>query len=161
MRRTEPELERSETEAPGQFLGEGRADLPKSGGCIIKRLSDRQRTFAETRGTAESLRRKGELRLVVTFIGTLFDSRTKYSVSCRTSVTYDMITTIEMNSWYAARCSRLQLGGLRRNMSAAQGRLLSTLLASVAEFERELIRERTGEGRKRAMAAGVRFGRKR
>jgi DNA invertase Pin-like site-specific DNA recombinase len=42
-----------------------------------------------------------------------------------------------------------------------QGRLLSTLLAAIAEFERELIRERTGEGRKRAMAAGVKFGRKR
>jgi DNA invertase Pin-like site-specific DNA recombinase len=38
--------------------------------------------------------------------------------------------------------------------------LLSTLLAPIAEFERELIRERTGEGRKRAMAAGVKFGRK-
>jgi DNA invertase Pin-like site-specific DNA recombinase len=45
--------------------------------------------------------------------------------------------------------------------SSAQGRLLSTLLASIAEFERELIRERTGQGRKRAMAAGVKFGRKR
>jgi DNA invertase Pin-like site-specific DNA recombinase len=44
--------------------------------------------------------------------------------------------------------------------SSAQGRLLSTMLAGIAEFERELIRERTGEGRKRAMAAGVRFGRK-
>jgi DNA invertase Pin-like site-specific DNA recombinase len=44
--------------------------------------------------------------------------------------------------------------------SSAQGRLLSTLLAGIAEFERELIRERTGEGRKRAMAAGVKFGRK-
>jgi len=43
---------------------------------------------------------------------------------------------------------------------SAQGRLLSTLLAAIAEFERELIRERTGEGRKRAMANGVRFGRK-
>ena len=44
---------------------------------------------------------------------------------------------------------------------SAQGRLLSTLLAAIAEFERELIRERTGAGRKRAMAAGVKFGRKR
>jgi DNA invertase Pin-like site-specific DNA recombinase len=44
--------------------------------------------------------------------------------------------------------------------SSSQGRLLSTLLAAIAEFERELIRERTGDGRKRAMAAGVRFGRK-
>ena len=43
--------------------------------------------------------------------------------------------------------------------STSQGRLLVTMLAAIAEFERELIRERTGEGRKRAMAAGVRFGR--
>ena len=46
------------------------------------------------------------------------------------------------------------------NAETPTGRLLSTLLAGIAEFERELIRERTGEGRKRAMAAGVRFGRK-
>jgi hypothetical protein len=30
----------------------------------------------------------------------------------------------------------------------------------IAELERDLIRERTGEGRKRAQAAGVKFGRK-
>ena len=39
------------------------------------------------------------------------------------------------------------------------GRLLVTMLAGIAEFERELIRARTGEGRKRAQARGVRFGR--
>jgi DNA invertase Pin-like site-specific DNA recombinase len=33
--------------------------------------------------------------------------------------------------------------------------------AAIADFERDLIRERTGEGRKRAMANGVKFGRKR
>jgi DNA invertase Pin-like site-specific DNA recombinase len=32
------------------------------------------------------------------------------------------------------------------------------MLAAFASFERDLIRERTGEGRKRAMAAGVHFG---
>jgi DNA invertase Pin-like site-specific DNA recombinase len=52
------------------------------------------------------------------------------------------------------------LGDPLWDTSSSQGRLLSTLLAAIAEFERELIRERTGEGRKRAMAAGVRFGRK-
>jgi DNA invertase Pin-like site-specific DNA recombinase len=45
--------------------------------------------------------------------------------------------------------------------SSSQGRLLSTLLAAIADFERDLIRERTGEGRTRAMANGVKFGRKR
>ena len=45
--------------------------------------------------------------------------------------------------------------------TSSQGRLLSTLLAAIADFERDLIRDRTGEGRKRAMAAGVKFGRKR
>ena len=43
--------------------------------------------------------------------------------------------------------------------STMHGRLLVTVLGSLAEFERELIRERTGEGRKRAKARGVRFGR--
>lgn len=34
------------------------------------------------------------------------------------------------------------------------------MLAGIAEFERELIKKRTGAGRKRAMARGVKFGRK-
>lgn len=40
------------------------------------------------------------------------------------------------------------------------GRLMLTVLAGLAEFERELIRTRTGEGRDRAKARGVRMGRK-
>jgi DNA invertase Pin-like site-specific DNA recombinase len=60
-----------------------------------------------------------------------------------------------------AGASFRSLGDPLWDTSSAQGRLLSTLLASIAEFERELIRERTGEGRNRAMAAGVKFGRKR
>jgi DNA invertase Pin-like site-specific DNA recombinase len=39
-----------------------------------------------------------------------------------------------------------------------QGRLLSTLVAAIAEFERDLIRERTGAGRERAKRNGVKFG---
>jgi DNA invertase Pin-like site-specific DNA recombinase len=35
------------------------------------------------------------------------------------------------------------------------------VLAVIAEYERDLIRERTSNGRKRAMANGVKFGRKR
>src|SRR5262249_7270457 len=39
------------------------------------------------------------------------------------------------------------------------GKLMVTVLGGLAEFERELIRARTGEGRKRAQSRGVRFGR--
>jgi DNA invertase Pin-like site-specific DNA recombinase len=39
------------------------------------------------------------------------------------------------------------------------GRLMLTVLGGLAEFERELIKARTGEGRRRAQAAGVKFGR--
>lgn len=40
------------------------------------------------------------------------------------------------------------------------GRLMLTVLGGLAEFERELIRSRTGEGRERAKARGVKMGRK-
>jgi DNA invertase Pin-like site-specific DNA recombinase len=43
--------------------------------------------------------------------------------------------------------------------TSAHGRLMVTILAGLAEFERELIRARTGEGRKRAKDRGVKFGR--
>src|SRR6516165_8860330 len=43
--------------------------------------------------------------------------------------------------------------------TSPHGRLMLTVLGGLAEFERELIRARTGEGRKRARTAGVRFGR--
>jgi len=41
------------------------------------------------------------------------------------------------------------------------GRLMLTVLGGLAEFERGLIRSRTGEGRQRAKERGVRFGRPR
>jgi DNA invertase Pin-like site-specific DNA recombinase len=44
--------------------------------------------------------------------------------------------------------------------TTAHGRLMLTVLGGLAEFERELIRARTDEGRKRAQARGVKFGRK-
>ena len=43
--------------------------------------------------------------------------------------------------------------------TTAHGRLMLTILGGLAEFERELIRARTGEGRTRAKAKGVHMGR--
>jgi DNA invertase Pin-like site-specific DNA recombinase len=44
--------------------------------------------------------------------------------------------------------------------SSAHGKLMITILGGLAEFERSLILARTSEGRIRAKARGVRFGRK-
>jgi len=41
------------------------------------------------------------------------------------------------------------------------GKMIMTIFAGIAEFERDLIRERTGTGREAAKKRGVRFGRPR
>ena len=62
------------------------------------------------------------------------------------------------------KCAKTGLRIVRRvarakDTTTPHGRLMLTVLGGLAEFERELIRARTGEGRKRAQARGVRFGR--
>jgi DNA invertase Pin-like site-specific DNA recombinase len=52
------------------------------------------------------------------------------------------------------------LGDAWADTTTPHGRLIFTVLAGLAEFERELIRARTSEGRKRAKARGVKLGRK-
>jgi DNA invertase Pin-like site-specific DNA recombinase len=49
------------------------------------------------------------------------------------------------------------LGDTCANTTTRQARLMLTVLGGLAEFERDLIRTRTGEGRERAKARGVRF----
>jgi len=44
--------------------------------------------------------------------------------------------------------------------TSAHGKLILAVLGALAEFERSMILARTSEGRKRAQARGVRFGRK-
>ena len=46
------------------------------------------------------------------------------------------------------------------NTDTAHGRLMLTVLGGLAEFERHLILSRTAEGRTRAQASAVRFGRR-
>jgi DNA invertase Pin-like site-specific DNA recombinase len=52
------------------------------------------------------------------------------------------------------------LGEPWADTTSPHGRLTLTILVGVAEFQRELILDRTNEGRARAMAEGKRFGRK-
>jgi DNA invertase Pin-like site-specific DNA recombinase len=59
-----------------------------------------------------------------------------------------------------AGASFQSLGDVWADTTTAHGRLMLTVLGGLAEFERELIRATTSEGRKRAQANGVRLGRK-
>ena len=52
------------------------------------------------------------------------------------------------------------LGDTWADTTTAHGRLMLTVLGGLAEFERDLIRTRTGEGRARAKDKGVKMGRK-
>src|SRR5262249_22574755 len=52
------------------------------------------------------------------------------------------------------------LGDAWADTTTPHGRLMLTVLGGLAEFERHLILARTSEGRQRAQARGVRFGRR-
>jgi DNA invertase Pin-like site-specific DNA recombinase len=52
------------------------------------------------------------------------------------------------------------LGDTWADTTTPHGRLMVTMLSGLAEFERELIRARTSEGRARAVARGVKLGRR-
>jgi len=52
------------------------------------------------------------------------------------------------------------LGDAWADTTTPHGRLMLTVLGGLAEFERELIRARTSEGRKRAKDRGVKLGRR-
>jgi DNA invertase Pin-like site-specific DNA recombinase len=69
----------------------------------------------------------------------------------------DLLTTL--NTITKAGAGFKSLRDTWADTTTAQGRLMVNILGSLAEFERELIMARTGEGRKRAMADGVKFGR--
>ena len=51
------------------------------------------------------------------------------------------------------------LGDAWADTTTSHGRLMLTVLGGLAEFERDLIRTRTGEGSERAKARGVKLGR--
>jgi DNA invertase Pin-like site-specific DNA recombinase len=71
--------------------------------------------------------------------------------------TRDLLNTLAAIT--AKRAGFRSLGDGWADTTTPQGRLMLTVLGGLAEFERDLIRARTGEGRERAKARGVRMGR--
>ena len=71
--------------------------------------------------------------------------------------TRDLLNTLAAIS--AKQAGFRSLGDAWADTTTAHGRLMLTVLGGLAEFERELIRVRTGEGRARAKARGQHMGR--
>ena len=72
--------------------------------------------------------------------------------------TRDLLNTLAAIT--AKKAGFRSLGDAWADTTTSHGRLMLTVLGGLAEFERDLIRVRTGEGRERAKARGVRMGRK-
>jgi DNA invertase Pin-like site-specific DNA recombinase len=72
--------------------------------------------------------------------------------------TRDLLNTL--NAIGKAGAGFRSLGDVWADTTSPHGKLMITVLGGLAEFERALILARTGDGRARAMARGVRFGRK-
>jgi len=71
--------------------------------------------------------------------------------------TVDLLATLE--TLRSHRVSLKALSGLDMDLSTPHGKLIATVLAGVAEFEKELIRERTKSGLAAARKRGVKLGR--
>jgi putative DNA-invertase from lambdoid prophage Rac len=71
--------------------------------------------------------------------------------------TLDLLHTLR--ELEAKRVSIIALNGLAFDLATAHGRMIATVLAGVAEFERELIAERIRSGLAAAKARGKRLGR--
>jgi DNA invertase Pin-like site-specific DNA recombinase len=67
-----------------------------------------------------------------------------------------MQTIHELQGW---NVSLIAQTGFQFDISTAQGKLLASLMASLAEFERDLLRERTRSGLAAAKARGKKLGR--
>lgn len=70
----------------------------------------------------------------------------------------DVCQTLQDLQRRGIRVHCLQLGGM--DLTSSSGAMVMGVMASVAQFERSLILERTEAGRKLAKAKGVKFGRK-
>jgi DNA invertase Pin-like site-specific DNA recombinase len=71
--------------------------------------------------------------------------------------TTDLLATLK--ELQARRVSMIALNGMAFDLSTPHGRMIATVLAGIAEFERELIQERIRSGIAAAKARGKRLGR--
>ncbi|MEG4225542.1 recombinase family protein [Microcoleus sp. N9_B2] len=73
--------------------------------------------------------------------------------------TIDLLSTLrDLNDWGT---SLVTLSGIGLDLSTSHGKLMASIISAIAEFERDLIRERVKSGIAAARAKGRKFGRPR
>jgi len=73
--------------------------------------------------------------------------------------TQDLVQTLDdLHSWKVSALAQTKTG-LTFDLSTSSGKLMRTIMARLAEFERDLIRERVKSGLAAAKARSVRLGR--
>ena len=120
----------------------------------IKALTDAgcERIFEEkVSGVGE----RGELKAALQYLRD-GDTLVVYKLDRLGRSMKDLLSIIEQ-----LQAKNVALVSLRDNIdtSSTAGKLVMHIFAALSEFERDLIRERTGEGRVAALKKGVRFGR--
>jgi DNA invertase Pin-like site-specific DNA recombinase len=119
----------------------------------LERLADCDRTFYE-KVSGKSAKNRPELQNALDFVrdGDVFVA-TKLDRLARSVV--DLAYIVQK-----LEIKKVDLVVLDQGIDTTSiyGRLQFNILASIGEFEREIIRERSYEGRMRALARGVKFG---
>lgn len=118
----------------------------EANGCELiykEKVSGANRTRLELNNLLEHIRKKDIL--VVTKLDRLARS------------THHLLEIVE--TLKEKEASLLSLGEPWADTTSSAGKMVMTIFAGIAEFERDLIRERTSTGRESAMNRGVKFGR--
>src|ERR1700687_291587 len=131
----------------GGQSAEGQVEELKDAGCgkVVQETASGAKTNRAALAALLSALRPGDI-VVVTRLDRLARS------------TIDLLMILESIADHQATFQSLGESGA--DTTTATGRLMLTILGGLAEFERELIKARTAEGRERALGRGVRMGRK-
>jgi DNA invertase Pin-like site-specific DNA recombinase len=130
----------------GQTLAAQQAQLAKAG-CA--------KVYSETRSGASTLNRKALAQALRTLQAGDVLVVTRLDRLARS--TRDLLNTLDTIT--KAGAGFRSLADAWADTTTPHGKLMTTLLAGIAEFERSLILARTSEGRARAKARGVHMGR--
>ena len=126
---------------------DGQVEQLRSAGCerVVQEIASGAKTDRPVLAKIVASLKPGDV-LVVTRLDRLARS------------TIDLLTLLKAVG--DRRASFQSLGEQWADTTTAAGRLMLTILGGLAEFERELIKARTAEGRERAKGRGIRMGRK-